>query len=268
MFGPLTSLVDQSEVQDRLPVGRGEQSSDDLVINRTDNMCDGVTSGTPDKATWMVEFFIKTIPNLSGWREFAVIGLMEAYMAVRYSGKCNSMVSDYGDIAKPVEVHKSMSRSEWKMYTSNLTLAYYADAEKFSDSGDRGRYDFTPTDYTTNMGTTHGAPGYWALSRSEISYRGSEGVNDWKWNPKWTTRMRPVALPGEWKGLGNNEQLKNAWRDMAPLLWATATVLDTLGMTNGEFKIMGDGGFVNSDAPRMDAAASGMDEDLIEGTPK
>ncbi|MGM0556679.1 MAG: TadE/TadG family type IV pilus assembly protein [Myxococcota bacterium] len=265
-FAGLTDLAEQSGVEDELPVGPSEGDG-------SSEMCDAATQWGPDRGVHFSIFNVLSWPTVSGTWETIAMGTIVGALAAMHPLGCNAMMSrfegyydgsNFGSFAEAVDVKRYDSESEWNMRKSNLVLAYQGDPDRMDDdSGDRKKYGFIDRDYNLNN-EIYKAPGYWAFSRAEISYRGDQDANEWKWNPRWTTRMRPVALPGEWDGLGDDIQMKHAWRDMGPLMVATATVLNLTGMSGGDVDLEN----AVKDILRMDAIASGMDDDLIEGTPK
>lgn len=262
MFSGFVDMAGQSDVEDELPVERGDYD---------DGMCDdGAKSGWPDYGVHNLEFAGRSLATTSGQYEPVVMALIIGHAAALYGVACKSgNLSDaYGSAGAPIEVKSYGSESQWNMFTSNLTLAYYADKSRMEDSGARKKYGFVPTEYK-KINPILQSSGYWAWSRSEISYRGDQSPNEWKWNPKWTARMRPVALPGEWGDLknfdGDEIAMKNAWRDLGPLLIATGSILNATGISNGQIDF---GQGLIWDATRMDSAAGAMDDENIEGTPK
>jgi hypothetical protein len=262
IFDSLTSLAGQSGVEDKLPLEPGSYDS---------GTCDdGARSGVPDRLTHGGEFTLRSFATVSGQYETIVMGMIDVQAIGLYGTACGSLESVYGNEGAPIEVSGMGSEARYNMFTSNLALAYYADKRMSDDSGDqRSKLGFVEHDYNA-ANPMHKAPGYWAFARSEISYRGDQGSGEWKWNPRWTTRMRPVALPGEWEALeddsGNDIQMQHAWRDLGPMLVATGTVLNFANLSNGEIDVGGD---LINDVARMDSAASAMGEDNnIEGAPK
>lgn len=116
--------------------------------------------------------------------------------------------------------------SEWLQATSNVTFAYKKGPGRFDGKRERQKYNYISKDYGYSTDINEYLftnDGYWALSRSEIVFDGdvTKGVFDSfldsapglpsaargmlrglvhspdMWSPGWTSRMRPMHLPGE-----------------------------------------------------------------------
>lgn len=117
----------------------------------------------------------------------------------------------------------------WLKQTSNVAIGYSRGDGRFSDSGKRQKFGFISNDYV--MGADDELfrnDGYWTLSKAELIYEAGlmadltadatgalNGANsipgigsvlnalkNWMnepnmWAPRWTARMRPMALPRE-----------------------------------------------------------------------
>ena len=115
---------------------------------------------------------------------------------------------------------------EWLRDTGSISFAYKAKAGRNSASGARRKYNYMEQDYNAGVRALTSNEGQFALASSEIVYKdqgifgtglnfpgvpsppssgsGSappSGGTPEMWNPSWTARLRPVALPGE--GFGN-----------------------------------------------------------------
>lgn len=118
---------------------------------------------------------------------------------------------------------------------------------------------------------TYATSGYWSMARSEIAFPhrdrsfnpddpqfGTHGL--WMWEPGWTARMRPLALPGEWSGLPYD--LNGAFHatDRYFALAEEMGLLRNLDVTDPQpfFR----------DFQFMEKATRTLDDDAIEGAPK
>ena len=95
------------------------------------------------------------------------------------------------------------SQANWLFDTSNIIMTYHHQPEYFRTT--REKYepfgnDYLPDDESTIAVETYQPRGYWGLARSEISYQVEEEPNLWR--AAWTARMRPVALPNEFRDAG------------------------------------------------------------------
>lgn len=148
----------------------------------------------------------------------------------------------------------------WLLKSSNLMFAYKSAPERMSDTGARKKYGFISKDYESNIPLLYDASGTWSISRAEISYQFGDSDNLQPpdlWHPSWTVRMRPVALPGEWAGVGDTT-LSSAWRDALPYVVAGAAADQLM---SGTFDLES----AAADLLRVEAATLGLDDDSMEG---
>jgi hypothetical protein len=152
----------------------------------------------------------------------------------------------------------------WQLRASNLTFSYAPNPKRFSDTGDRKKYNYLSPDYTSLPHYSGG--GYYGMARSEISFQ--DGTPD-LWKASWTARMRPVALPGEWSSLGSGVTLVKAWRDVLPYVTAAAAVLSLVdGAISGDLDPAGLLAGGAKDLVNVDSALGGLTDDSVEGLAK
>lgn len=111
------------------------------------------------------------------------------------------------------------------------------------------------------------SPGSWSISRAEITFPGpGDGTLDnvWMWRAGWTSKLRPVALPGEFDALGYS--LNDVYLRMGPYMG----VAELLGVTDqGKFQSGGyDRGDTYPDLEAMHRYTRALDSTTIDGFPK
>ncbi len=169
-----------------------------------------------------------------------------------------------GQAAAPYWVPDSMkgSQSDWMMAASNMAIGYQPNPDRMGDNADKKKYSYLGEDPRTLIPLIYEAGGYWAMARSEISFQ--DGTPD-LWKASWTARMRPVALPGEWSAYGNDVDLRNAWRDVAPWMALAGGLVSFI--TDGNDPAQALTG-LGADVIRADAAFGSLDDTDVEGVAK
>lgn len=145
------------------------------------------------------------------------------------------------------------TKNEWLSASSNVAFGYRRGNGRFDDSGQRSKLAFIPKDYNlAGGGVFFRNDGYWSVSKAEIVYdagfltdiganaqdsvdasavpgifgsllnRALGVINDWfneptMWAPRWTSRMRPLALPRE----DAHQDMDKMFHDMLPFMALT-----------------------------------------------
>ncbi|RAL20633.1 hypothetical protein DL240_16510 [Lujinxingia litoralis] len=115
-------------------------------------------------------------------------------------------------VGKPFILESVSSPAQWQLRTSTLMFGFRPNASMMDDAKRRKNYSVMGPDYRARSPR---AGGIWKLARSEFAFQKNERPN--LWEPRWTARMRPVALPGEWNALRGFD-LANAFNDSAGTL--------------------------------------------------
>ncbi len=181
---------------------------------------------------------------------FGANGTMSAGLALMAEmvGMCQD------SLAAPYFLTTHSTEASWLAATSNLVLTYRHEPEYFENM--RDKYRVPPEDYefdqSSPAGRLYRPEGYWGMARSEISFQG-EGAPD-SWAPAWTARMRPVALPGEFREASFD--LNGMYHSTLAHLALAAMLHDDV--TNGTQDILKDLVF-------MERATRGMGQSTIDG---
>ena len=146
------------------------------------------------------------------------------------------------------------SEADWLDWTSNIVITFRHEPEYFDHM--RDRYRVPGMDYeldTESMtGRMYRPSGFWGMARSEISFQGS-GAPD-VWTPAWTSRMRPVSLPGEFREQGS---------DLNTVFHSSLDRLMLSGIFHDNF--VGSGAEMLDDLIYMERVTRGMGQTTIEG---
>lgn len=143
----------------------------------------------------------------------------------------------------PYDYRPAGNRAMDMLQRSNLVFSYKYTPSRAMDilpgSGEVNRsgsesskYQFVGSDYTVMApeNATYQIAGFWSMARAEIAFaeRGDNsdinlGDADERkkalWRAGWTSRIRPVALPGEWNQLaGQGINLNSAYHAVDPYL--------------------------------------------------
>ena len=286
----LTGVAGQSGLEDALPLEKAQNTWGDICKPATNflpdlevsfdegtirrimqgNLSDFNLERVPDMFVHMLDFGVKSGIENARLDDLAVLGIMGLMGGALLSkGTCLMFMESehvFWDAGMPYKIKHYDNPADWLLNTSNLTFAYRADKERMSDDGKRKKYGVIDQDYLVDQ-EVFGAGGYWALSRAEISYQGHDDeLGDWKWNPKWTTRMRPIAFTGEWSGVSvsGDHTLKKAWRDVLPMIGVASLVVDAVDLQLDQIGLES----ADIDRKRIEAATEAMDDQLIEGVPR
>lgn len=286
----LTGHAGQSGIEDTLPLEKAQNTWDEMCKPATNflpdlevnfdqgtvrrvlqgNLSDFRLQRVPDMLVHMLDFAVKSGIESARLDDLAVLGIMGLMGGALLSKPTCLMFMESENVfwsaGMPYRVKRYDNGADWLLATSNLSFAYLADKERMSEDGKRRKYGIVEKDYLVTE-EVYAAGGYWALSRAEISYTGyDDPVGDWTWNPKWTTRMRPIAFTGEWASVSvdGEHTLQKAWRDVLPMLGLASTVVDSVDL---EFDQLGLES-ADVDRKRVEAATEALDDRLIEGVPK
>jgi hypothetical protein len=160
----------------------------------------------------------------------------------------------FGNAGRPWKLFDTAEPARWTTRTSNLVITYRHNEELFDEM--RGKYDFLENDYSLEDEEKFRSTGYWGMARGEISFQGGFRTPD-LWHPRWTARLRPVALPGEFQNAGI--QLASIYHDMLPYL-ALSGILIT-----GDSRIVNDS---IDDMVFMERATRALGHSTVEGIAK
>ena len=174
-----------------------------------------------------------------------------------------------GTHGRPFVLETGNSEAQWQLRTSTLMFGFRPNASIMDDDGMRGNYRML-NDYNANSPR---AGGTWSIARSEFAFQSNSRPN--LWEPRWTARMRPVALPGEWSDL-NDFHLADAFDRSAATLATVTTVthaLDAgfgLGLIEHGHSLSGGNAFSQlvDEVLAIRLAVEGLNSDRIEGLPK
>lgn len=196
------------------------------------------------------------------WPRPVMFGITGPLAIVNMPIGCAAMGLQFGSKVVPWEMRNYSSSAAWMQVSSNLVFAYSPDSTAMSKTGDRKKYEYLSADYSSSVPLIYSGGGDFAVAKSEISFQ--DGAPD-LWKTSWTARMRPVALPGEWSGLGNDVTLVKAWRDVLPQMVMAATIAGAADMTGGGASVADSLESGAADLVRMDAAMGGLSDSNIEG---
>jgi hypothetical protein len=181
----------------------------------------------------------------------AVIQGARNHFSSAVTGYSQSVFGEYG---KPWKLFRTTNPAHWTSWTSNLVVTYRRKEELFDEM--RQKYGPVPKDYELDNEEMFRLSGYWGMARAEISFQDSSREPT-LWHPRWTARMRPVALPGEFQQAGL--QMSSIYHDMIPYL-ALSGIITT-----------GDSGIVNDsidDLVFMERANRALGQSTVEGIAK
>lgn len=159
----------------------------------------------------------------------AAAGLMAmglyAANCVAAGGFMNTTFTD--ERHRPFQLSEPPNAESWYLWTSNMVFSYRPGVDTFGER--RDKYGFIDRDYETWDWLYH-TNGYFGVARSEYTFQ--DGDPD-MWHTSWSTRMRPVALPGEWAAYGGSVRMLTAFNDTVPYLGVSALIGGLLdGATN------------------------------------
>ncbi|MFU8804871.1 MAG: Tad domain-containing protein, partial [Bradymonadaceae bacterium] len=136
---------------------------------------------------------------------------------------CASSLFNFAGYMRPREPVADGNSAESLMAKSNIVFSYKHAPEnrgKFRTNYNIGGSDYTPS--VTNP--YFRGSGFWTLARGEFFFDG--GSPD-PWKPRWTAKIRPVAMPGEFEEL--DADLNAMFHDIAPYM----AIIIKLNITKG-----------------------------------
>lgn len=153
--------------------------------------------------------------------------------------------------AAPWEMQRFDNEARWLRATSNIILTFHADPYQFEQKREKYRLleDYTIPAETEQIYRPHG---FWGMARSEISFQVDEAPH--LWSPSWTARMRPVALPMEFREAGY---------DFNALYHASMTRLLLSGMMHED--LVGNGDAFLRDFIYMERISRSLGQSTIDG---
>ncbi len=125
-----------------------------------------------------------------------------------FRDRCGGQTQNrYGDFAAEAAAWELDSSANWLMQGSTLMYAYRPNAHR--NMGARTKYDFVGAPAEQGL-LDFGSSGTWAMSRGEIAWQGDRDKYNHDpidgphlWESVWASRIRPVALDGEWESYGD-----------------------------------------------------------------
>lgn len=275
---PVNFALERTTQTDKLPVDRADAISDSA---RTKYCTEFILS--PEALVAMVDHYLSSEENPQGIsKEPITLGFFGLQMLVPYIS-CHIASEMLGDahLDYRLKVPGGNSENSWMQATSNITLAYMAGPHR---KHSRTNFDQLLNDHAES--TIMKSNGYWAMARSEITFGDtsdddggmldklgnllssfSQGLfagsadTPSMWRPRWTAKLRPMALPGESLGTtsaGNPVGLKAIYVDTLPY-FAIATAVSKLFNSDFDF------GDSFRDFAFFYAAAAGYSGENIEG---
>jgi hypothetical protein len=160
----------------------------------------------------------------------------------------------FGAYGRPWRLLPTSNRALWTSWTSNLVVTYRRKEELFDEMKDK--YKPVPADYTHQDEEKFRISGYWGMARAEISFQGGFRAPD-LWHPRWTGRLRPVALPGEFQETGL--KMSAIYHDVIPYLALSGII------TTGDNSIVDDS---FDDLVFMERANRALGHSTVEGIAK
>ena len=163
---------------------------------------------------------------------------------------------EFRDLGTPwrISYHSASSEGQWLFATSNLVITYRHHPEYFRGMSEayEGIGENVEVDGDDRTQQTYRPSGYWGMARAEISYQ--EEGEPTMWRPVWTARMRPVALPNEFRQA--NEEFVMMHRTAANHLLLSAHMHQDLQNNTAVFF---------DDMVYFERVARGMDQSTIDG---
>lgn len=243
LFGK--SLGNHTDMKDSMPLKKGSWLK----------MC------VPTTAAALLETTANVAIHKSRSKEGAKKGsVVAAGAALAMTGGCLYSYSQFGSAMAPREPTAKGDSASALMSKSNVVFSYKSTPEMRGTL--RNNYNILPGEFEPATALQYGS-GQWNLSRGEFFFDG--GSPD-PWTPKWTAKVRPVALPGEFQELGAD--LNAMYHDVAPYM--ALSMLLSLGQS----ALTGGGGFMDGvsatagDAVFLEKATRSLDNSVINGLNK
>ena len=121
-------------------------------------------------------------PLTSGWERPVIYALTPLMAAAQIRLGCEWITSNWrnaiGDAGAPYQMQTfGGDEAQWLFRSSNLMFGYRAAPGRMSDDGDRAKYGFLSSDYSSMIPILYNASGQWAVSRAEMSYQFGNSEN-------------------------------------------------------------------------------------------
>lgn len=126
----------------------------------------------------------------------------------------------FGVYGRPWRLFEVENEANWTTLTSNLVMTYRREEELFGEM--RDKFNVPADDYHLDDEQLYRSQGYWGMARAEISFQGGFRPPS-LWHPRWTARVRPVALPGEFQQAGI--EMSNVYHDMLPFFALSGVII-------------------------------------------
>ncbi len=160
----------------------------------------------------------------------------------------------FDERGRPWRLFETTNRARWTTWTSNLVMTYRRDEEMFEQT--RQKFEVPSQEYELDDEEKYRSSGYWGMARSEISFQGGLREPD-LWHPRWTARLRPVALPGEFREAGI--EMSAVYHDILPYLALSGI------MITGDDRLVRDS---MDDLVFMERASRALGQSTVEGITK
>ena len=278
-MGELAGVVDIPMITEVLTTG----IEDNLPVEKYENYNVACKESlVPDAPIYFVESLLLTLacsdcnPDSGGGLPAEALHAITNAIAIGlYFLDCNGnthLNNHFSTDYAPYQL-KGLSGAEWFLNSSNMVFAYRP-GEDFSGER-REKYAYMHKDYVTNLDFLYDSDGFFGIARSEFTYQDGDPN---MWHAHWGSRMRPVALPGEWEAYGpgpnGDWRMAGAFNDTVPYLAGSALLfaaIDALDGENGTFGMgtkMGEidltGGTLN-DLFRAEVAFESMIDTRMDG---
>ncbi len=245
-FLGMGSLYNQTDKVDKMPLEKGTMW----------NTCLPLTG--PSVLEFLANVAIHRQRSKLGAKKNVVI---LGGMALAPTEGCLISKLEFGDAMLPRKLTAKGDSADDLLAKSNIVFSYKMAPEMRGKL--RKNFDILPGSYYAMTPLQYGS-GVWNLSRGEFFFKGKKPT---MWDPKWTAKLRPVGLPGEFDELGDD--LNAMYHDLAPYI-GLATLVSL-----GQSSISGNGGgFLDGigaavgDAVFMEKATRSLDNGVSGGLNK
>ncbi len=173
-----------------------------------------------------------------------------------FEGALEQTYQDLGEHGRPWRIwSRADQEARWYFDSSHIVLTYHHHPGLFTSMRE-GKYDGVFGDYERSGelrdSDLYRPTGYWGMARAEFSYQHEEAPDLWR--PVWTARMRPMALPDEFRQRGWSFQ--SIYHSSIDFLALSARIHDELRGEEQEFM---------HDLVYMERAARAMGQSTIDG---
>lgn len=227
-LGPLGSKLQEADLG--LPVRQAGNSGSFSKGGASGTSYGGLCAMTlkgfprlPDVMAHSADYVIKSITHHKSLYKGAFLLIVAVLAPVFQPLGCEIQRSAFGGSVTPFELKTISNRSDWLRATSKLAFAYRKNDSNVAKLSEN---------YQLKSGSSQGSQGFmtsniggvWTLARAEMAYQGNNASAPPNlWYSAWTSKMRPVSLPGEWQGQ-SKAKVHEAYADVI-LFSAIAQVL-------------------------------------------